>query len=176
MAHVIYRLIELNSLPLLSPQVVFEFRSDMTRCNRFQHVRDGDDYNSIVTDKYHVSKIISVVFATSIRFHDPFNLTGRSWPPVQVAVDFNSTDVHTAKFIEADVAPFGVVEIVVEDRIAEEEAVGGTILGHVPITAAEEEVFVDDSVTPIGILGRVERRELSQTFFAGFVPHVVLMA
>ena len=76
--------------------------------------------------------------------------------PVQVAVYFEAADADVGEFVEAGVSPFGVVEIVVENGVAEEEAIGGVVFGHVPVAAADEVVLMDDLVIERRGVGFIE--------------------
>ena len=77
---------------------------------------------------------------------------------MEVAIYFEAADADVCEFVEAGVAPFGVVEVVVENGVAEEEAIGGVVLGHVPVAAADEVVLMNDLVIERSGVGFIQPR------------------
>ena len=73
--------------------------------------------------------------------------------PVKVAVYLHGTDLDSTKFIQADVAPFGVLHIAIEDGKVEEDALLRIILGQVPVAAAQEEMHDNGFIGKGHVLG-----------------------
>ena len=59
------------------------------------------------------------------------------------AVNFEFSHTNVAQLIVTDVTPLCILQVVVEDCIAKEKAIGWSILGDIPITPANKEVHMD---------------------------------
>ena len=91
--------------------------------------------------------------------------------PMQIAVDFYSVaDFDGLKLREGEVAPLGIIEIVVQDGVAEEE-VSAVVLGYVPVATADEEMQVDGFVAQGDVFILVESGYLLQLGHSRRVPH-----
>ena len=66
---------------------------------------------------------------------------------MQVSVNFHKpTSLYLAKLGEREVAPLGIIKVVVEDRIAKEDLLFRAVLAGVPVAATNEKVQVNDFV------------------------------
>ena len=90
---------------------------------------------------------------------------------MQIAVDFYPVaDFDGPEFREREVAPLGIIEIVVQDGVAEKE-VSAVVLGHIPVATADEEMQVYGLVAQGEVFILVEPGYLLQLGRSRRVPH-----
>jgi hypothetical protein len=82
--------------------------------------------------------------------------------PVQVAIDLDAADLDIAELVEGEVAPLGVLVVLLEHCVPEEQAVFRAVLGYVPVRTEYEQVLIDGLVQQRCVVGFVETRDAAQ--------------
>lgn len=100
---------------------------------------------------------VTVVFSRSSGFHDFFEWTNG---PIlfNLAVDLYASNVDAFELFERHETPFRALPVIVQTSESEEEIVFGAILSYPPITAADEEVQMNEFVVERYFVGLIKFR------------------
>lgn len=87
-----------------------------------------------------------------VRLDDLVDLTSFANHPVQVTIDLEAADVDRPHLVQAHVAPLGVVQVAVQDRVPVEKPVVAIELRDEPIRATKKVMLVNHDVAPRCVL------------------------